>query len=350
MKKLAIIILAGTAMSGPAVAQTVAPPVPWQDVPAMRLNAPARMAAPAPGVTWQQRGPAVQPVRAATPAPAMRPMPQRPTMTPAPSMRPAHGSRPPVTRPPMQRPDRPVVRPNHNQHNNYVHRGDNRPVGRGPHHGPRFPHIKPIKHGHVVPRFWFGPRFHIVNWGMYGFSQPFGDQRWIRYYDDAYLIDRGGRVHDSRYGMEWDRYGDAWAYDQNGIPMRGDDGGYGHGYQAEEDYSYGGGYQQQHHAPPPVAAPGCAGPGYPQPGGYMPAPCGYGAAPAYYGYGYAPMVITETTTVTTTAPTVTEHIYYEESAPPVRRRAARHRPVAPDCNCGPAPAPTPPPIPYGEKG
>ena len=34
----------------------------------------------------------------------------------------------------------------------------------------------------------------INNWQIYGFADPGPDRRWVRYYDDAYLIDRDGRV------------------------------------------------------------------------------------------------------------------------------------------------------------
>ena len=74
-----------------------------------------------------------------------------------------------------------------------------------------------LQRGFVIPPFWFGPQFHINNWQVYGFADPGADGRWVRYYDDAYLIDRDGRVRDNRYGMDWDRYGEEWEV-EDGIP------------------------------------------------------------------------------------------------------------------------------------
>jgi len=93
---------------------------------------------------------------------------------------------------------------------------------RGMHPGRNFRHQR-MNRGFVIHPFWFGSQFHIGNWQMYGFSNP-GDGRWVRYYDDAYLIGGDGRVRDHRYGMDWDRYGEEWDSD-DGIPAyrgRGD--------------------------------------------------------------------------------------------------------------------------------
>src|SRR5687768_16069934 len=80
--------------------------------------------------------------------------------------------------------------------------------------------------GATIPHFWFGPQFHLQNWAMYGFPQPFAGGRWIRYYDDALLIDRDGRVRDGRYGMDWERYGERWDQDEDGVPIYAGDGDY----------------------------------------------------------------------------------------------------------------------------
>ena len=74
-----------------------------------------------------------------------------------------------------------------------------------------------LQRGFVVPRFFWGPQFQINNWQMYGFADPGPDGRWIRYYDDAYLIDHDGRIRDSREGLDWDRYGEQWDM-ADGIP------------------------------------------------------------------------------------------------------------------------------------
>ncbi|HEX8579877.1 MAG TPA: RcnB family protein [Allosphingosinicella sp.] len=202
-----------------------------------------------------------------------------------------------------------------------MHRG---PDGR---HGGRFTHIPRIRHGGFVPGGWWGPQFVIRNWQGYGFPQPFNGGRWIRYYDDALLIDRDGRVHDSRYGYDWDRYGDRWGYDGRGVPIYVGDGDY-----EPRDRDYDRDYRRERHGrdvviehrnyrgPPPMQH------------GYS-----YG-----YGCGCGPVVVTETTT--TTAPVVEQVTTYEyvteyvtTKAKPKKRRIVRR---------APAPAPARP----GERG
>ena len=227
--------------------------------------------------------------------------------------------------------------------------------GRFRHPGRHFAHRR-LRHGAVIHPFWFGPQFHIANWQMYGFAHPRPDHRWIRYYDDAYMIDRSGRVSDVRYGMDWDRYGERWA-DDDGIPAyygRGDyhpddedyawveeqdrrayaDRGYEGGHHGGWDYSeYGRG--SGHGYPPPMA--GCH-PAPPQPcGGHG---VGYGYQQSYgYGYGYGwPAVIVETTVTTAGSVTYTEEVVEEVVT---RRRA--HRPRRPAVR-------RPPPPPPGERG
>ncbi len=73
--------------------------------------------------------------------------------------------------------------------------------------------------------FWQQPQYHVQNWQLYGFIDPGPQRQWIRYYDDAYLVDGRGYVHDSRRRLDWDRYGERWARDGQGIPYyagRGD--------------------------------------------------------------------------------------------------------------------------------
>jgi hypothetical protein len=105
--------------------------------------------------------------------------------------------------------------------------------------------------GSRMNSFWFGSRFRVNNWATYGFAAPRPGWFWIRYYDDALLLDGSGMVRDYRGNMDWDRYGERWEYDGYGVP------------------GYGGGYG----------------------GNYV-----YGGQPGAYPWGYT---ITETTTVTT---------------------------------------------------
>jgi Ni/Co efflux regulator RcnB len=165
----------------------------------------------------------------------------------------------------------------------------------------RYPHYRRIDRGLALPQYWWGPRFHVMNWGMYGLPQPMHGGRWVRYYDDALLVDPYGRVHDGRWGMDWDEYGDEWDYDDRGIPIYGRNGDF---YRHDRSYEkaqgphgapYGYGHHQQAYAYP-----------------------GYG-----YGYGYGGgMVVTETTV--TTSPTVIQETVYEEVVHSAPKR--KHRP------------------------
>lgn len=60
--------------------------------------------------------------------------------------------------------------------------------------------------GYRLPRYYVAPRFFIPDWRGYGLSDPGYGRHWIRYYDDAVLVDGDGTIHDSRYGLDWDRY------------------------------------------------------------------------------------------------------------------------------------------------
>jgi Ni/Co efflux regulator RcnB len=187
-----------------------------------------------------------------------------------------------------------------------IHRRGDRMVRR--HHGiNRYPHYRRIDRGVALPQYWWGPRFHVRNWGMYGLPQPMHGGRWVRYYDDALLVDSYGRVHDGRWGMQWDEYGDRWDYDDRGIPVYGEHGDY-----REERYS--------------DWAEGPHGPAY----GYGHHQQGYG----YPGYGYGGgMVVTETTV--TTSPTVIRETVYEDvvHSAPKRKYRSKGRRIASKTRC-----------------
>lgn len=199
--------------------------------------------------------------------------------------------------------------------------------GGGMHGGMNFPHR--MRRGTVIPPFFFGSQFYLGDWQTYGFSDPGPDGRWIRYYDDAYLIDGGGRVLDERYGVQWDNYGEEWG-DHDGIPAyRGDwrEGGEGGEDYAEEEY------REEHRG----ARGGHQGGGYGGPG-HGPPPPGYGNGAAYggyYGYGaYAYPIVIET--ITTTGGGYSEEIVEEYVEIRQRHRARRPRVR---CQCAPAPRP-----------
>lgn len=52
---------------------------------------------------------------------------------------------------------------------------------------------------------WLDPAYTVGDWQTWGLSQPGAGQRWVRYNDDAALIDTHGHVSDVRYGLNWQR-------------------------------------------------------------------------------------------------------------------------------------------------
>ena len=82
---------------------------------------------------------------------------------------------------------------------------------------------RPATRGYVLPRYWVQPTFFIGNYSRYGFSTPQTGYGWSRYYDDAVLTDRYGRVQDSVRGVEWDQYD---SYEDGGTEDYSDSYGY----------------------------------------------------------------------------------------------------------------------------
>ena len=118
----------------------------------------------------------------------------------------------------------------------YGHRGGHRFYGhrgvRRFHRGSRF------FVGGFLPRYFLAPRYYVVNYPYYGLARPRHGYRWVRYYDDAYLVDERGHISDYRYGVSYDgrrdgsyrhdyryddRYRDDRYYDDR--RRRGDGGG-----------------------------------------------------------------------------------------------------------------------------
>jgi Ni/Co efflux regulator RcnB len=328
MKKSALALLVGSAALAPLTlsAQTVPDPDPFYGIPNISLNIPTAAAAPAnlppPGVTWRQGAAAVAP-RPPMAAPA--PSPQvgarfytRGGPAPMPGMHPMDGhmampGRPPMDghmgmpghppmdghmgmpghppmdghmgmpgHPPMDghmgMPGRPPMdghmrMPGHPPMDGHMAMPGHRPMdghmGLPGHHpgmdGRHAGRWQRFERGMRVPPIWWGPQFQLGNWGMYGFPEPVPGGRWIRYYDDALMLDRDGRVVDGRYGWDWDRYGD--------VPGYAADEGYGDAdrddyAEGEEHESGRGGDGMRHRMPPPPP-----GPAY----GYGACGCGYGA-------------------------------------------------------------------------
>lgn len=179
---------------------------------------------------------------------------------------------------------------------------------------------RPVR-GWTLPSYWIGGGFWISDWSSWGLSSPPYGYNWVRYYDDAVLVDRGGRVWDSVSGLEWDR-GDGY-YDERGEGYEYDDreayderGDYGADYDAPgydddryEDEEYRGEYAPQAYAVP--ARPlrciaNCYGASY---------------AHGYYGGPTTTTVVIQSAPVVTTT-TVTEEIVTYGGG----RRAVRRAP------------------------
>jgi len=74
---------------------------------------------------------------------------------------------------------------------------------------------QPVR-GWVLPSYWYAPRFYVNDWQTYGFRAPAAGYTWVRYYDDAVLVDGRGSVYDSVPRVDWDRYDGGYAGGQVG--------------------------------------------------------------------------------------------------------------------------------------
>ncbi|HEY0011406.1 MAG TPA: RcnB family protein [Allosphingosinicella sp.] len=236
-----------------------------------------------------------------------------------------------------------------------------------------FREFRRFNRGQILPSYWAGPQFQVRQWQVYGFPQPMAGHRWVRYYDDAHLVDGGGRIRDSRYGYDWDRYDHPWNRDEHGIPMYvGDDdwqpGDRDYAWAEEAGERHGGGdwdYSEygdvedgrgprdcgERGGPcgprpegPRGHGPAHGGGGYARSSGhsgssqsgygYSAGHAGYGASYGYgggaaYGYGGATMTITETTVETggSGGSYVVEEVIEEEIVETrARARAVRRAP------------------------
>lgn len=122
--------------------------------------------------------------------------------------------------------------------------------------------------GHHMPQYWLGGSFGIPDYLSYGLSAPPRGYRWVRYYDDAVLIDDRGSVWDSVGGIAWGGAGasyggshsnsSSYSYSSVGVQQVDPNAYYGQqqqypvqpGYGAQQGYgagygsSYGSSYQQ----------------------------------------------------------------------------------------------------------
>lgn len=57
--------------------------------------------------------------------------------------------------------------------------------------------------GKTLPQVWLNPDYTVNDWRGWGLATPAQGTRWVRYYDDAVLIDDNGKVLNARYGVDW---------------------------------------------------------------------------------------------------------------------------------------------------
>ena len=196
----------------------------------------------------------------------------------------------------------------------------------------------------ILPAFWLDPYFMVGNWDSFGLAPPPFGTRWIRYYDDAVLIDRYGVVYDRVEDVDWDRYGGPPGPDQVGPGPQGPhgpgpEGAYGHGPEGRMSPPHGMPYlPYQDEVITMEARPGWGGPGW----GGMAYGGGYGGGVMVVPSGtVTTIVIQSQPVVTTTTETYYENVPRYESAPrayaaPKARHRPKHR-VAPKprprCQC-----------------
>jgi Ni/Co efflux regulator RcnB len=136
---------------------------------------------------------------------------------------------------------------------------------------------RPVR-GWNLPGYWRDSRFRVNDYLNFGLSAPPRGYYWVRYYDDAVLVDNGGRVWDSMGGIGWgadaESYGDGYAYAESGSSVATAGAGY---------------------PPPPRRPIESVDPNayYREPGAYLSPEPGYDAEPmpSYPAGGYAPPVV-----------------------------------------------------------
>lgn len=154
--------------------------------------------------------------------------------------------------------------------------------------------------GENLPPAWLDPTYTVGDWRNWGLSQPGTGQRWVRYNDDAALIDTNGHVADVRYGMNWQRptgIAAASATPTSTAPIVTT-------YQTGPNTTV---TRTEEVGPMPVVA------------GAVPAP-GYG--PGYYLAGGSVISMTPGRIITTKTTTITNPPAYQAGA--IKRSAPRH--------------------------
>ncbi|MDG2534944.1 RcnB family protein [Sphingomonas sp. HITSZ_GF] len=207
--------------------------------------------------------------------------------------------------------------------------------------------------GHL-PSYWMGSGFRIPDYLSWGLAAPPYGYFWVRYYDDAVLVDDRGGVWDSVSGISW-ADADAWvdsgaAYSNSYSYSNATVGaGYRQPIQPVDPNDYYDGYSGGSvppagaiGAPPAAQVQGYYGSGQ----AYYGAQGSYQSGAYYYGAPVGSTVVITMPAATTTTTTITEEVIeevattttYVRSAP---RRVVRKAPVkrryvakAKCCVCG----------------
>jgi Ni/Co efflux regulator RcnB len=74
-----------------------------------------------------------------------------------------------------------------------------------------------VGRGYVVPAYLRTAAYFVTDWRGFGLARPARGLTWMRYYDDALLIDAAGRVRDVRYDIDWERDGAMPQYAEGGF-------------------------------------------------------------------------------------------------------------------------------------
>lgn len=99
---------------------------------------------------------------------------------------------------------------------------------------------QPPMPGYILPSFWLSPDYIVPDWAGYGFQDPGPGRRWVRYYDDALLVDDRGMIYDSIPDVHWGRYNQGpvpvYVGGASDAPAR-----YGSGYGYDDEVTWQGG-------------------------------------------------------------------------------------------------------------
>lgn len=201
--------------------------------------------------------------------------------------------------------------------------------------------------GYALPRYWIQPAFYVPNYWVYGLPAPAAGYGWSRYYDDAVLTDRHGRVQDYRGGVHWDvgdddRWHDApprlpeydvGAYGDYGVTYDGEEDMPGTQYRGswtgtwtgEDGRTYSGTYSGTFHGDAHAST-------RPHWEHHYSAPM-LPYQESYYAYGYYPapvvttVVVHPAVTTTTTTTFIEEEVVHRAPRKPVKSKIIKRRSV-----------------------